>query len=253
VNHHLAQVLERLILAGAVHRGPVLVEGALFNGDEPVSPGTAPVRGHFGNSWAGRVTLLPVQGLELSGSYASVTSPEFRPGGGLDQRKWHLGVRYEPSQPRGRVRYAFAEWGRTADRFGQFEAFHFTTAVAEATVDANLADLSVRLERTTRPEEERLLDPFRSPRPLSDNNIIGVTRWSTATVTLSRPLVAYGAFQASGFLEGAYLRPRETLSPTVFVPREFYQAGTLWMLSAGVRLSIGHEHANMGRYGAAAR
>jgi hypothetical protein len=37
--------------------------------------------------------------------------------------------------------------------------------------------------------------------------------------------------------------------PAVFVPREFYGAGTLWSLSAGVRVHAGVMRDRMGRYG----
>jgi hypothetical protein len=251
VNHHLAQVLERALVVVGVRAGRVLIEGAAFNGDEPEGPGTAPRADRFGDSWATRVTLAPFRGFELSGSYAFVESPELRRGGGLDQGKWHLGARYSAADRR--LRYAFLEWGRTIDYFGKVEAFRFATVVAEASVAVGGVDVSGRLERTTRPEEDRLLDPFRSPRPLADLNIIGVTRWRSAAVALARPIVARGRISASGFVEGTYLRPKAKLSPTVFVPEQFYGRSSLWMLSAGVRVAAGHDHKAMGRYGVADR
>ena len=42
VNHHLAQILERYVVTAAVRRGALTVEAALFNGDEPASPGAPP-------------------------------------------------------------------------------------------------------------------------------------------------------------------------------------------------------------------
>src|SRR5258705_9277083 len=78
VNHHLSQILERAVGIGGLRAGPVTLEGALFNGDEPVSPGSWPTLSRFGDSWAGRVTVLPRDGLELQGSYAFVKSPENR-------------------------------------------------------------------------------------------------------------------------------------------------------------------------------
>src|SRR5207237_2000280 len=58
VDHHLAQILERLILVAAVRKGPLVVEGATFHGDEPVDPSTPPLYRRFGDSWSVRGTLL---------------------------------------------------------------------------------------------------------------------------------------------------------------------------------------------------
>src|SRR5438067_444710 len=74
VDHHLAQILERLVVVGAVRRGPFIVEAASFNGDEPVDPSTPPLFRRFGDSWSVRGTLIGDQlfslfGAELSASY----------------------------------------------------------------------------------------------------------------------------------------------------------------------------------------
>src|SRR5687768_11220827 len=47
VNHHLAQVLERLLVVGAARVGRVTFEGAVFNGDEPTDPGSLPKWSRF--------------------------------------------------------------------------------------------------------------------------------------------------------------------------------------------------------------
>ena len=94
VNHHLAQILERMVAVLGARVGPVLIEGALFNGDEPERPGQWPRLSRLGDSWSGRITLYPLQGLELQGSHADVHSPEHRPGFGLDQSKWSLSARW---------------------------------------------------------------------------------------------------------------------------------------------------------------
>ena len=110
--------------------------------------------------------------------------------------------------------------------------------------------LALRYENTTRPEEERLLDPFRTSRSPTDLSIIGVTRWQTVTgaVSTSHRL---GTLDLFPFAEVAYSRPNETLTPSAFVPEDFYGASSLWMLSAGVRVGFGPRHQRMGRYGVA--
>ncbi|HET6797427.1 MAG TPA: hypothetical protein VFH40_09725, partial [Gemmatimonadales bacterium] len=55
VNHHLAQILERVIGIAGVRAGPVLLEGGLFNGDEPERPGQWPRFSRFGDSWSSRL------------------------------------------------------------------------------------------------------------------------------------------------------------------------------------------------------
>jgi hypothetical protein len=91
VNHHLAQILERAVAIAGVRAGPLAIEAGLFNGDEPERPGQWPRVSRFGDSWSGRVTVLPTPGVELQGSYARVHSPEHRPGSGSDQHKGRAG------------------------------------------------------------------------------------------------------------------------------------------------------------------
>src|SRR5205085_9988873 len=94
VNHHLAQILERVVTIGAVRYGPVIGEAAFFNGDEPVSAPERPHWSRFGDSWSARLTALPIDAAELSGSVAHVPSPEGRLGHGLDQRKQSVVARF---------------------------------------------------------------------------------------------------------------------------------------------------------------
>ena len=42
INHHLSQILERVVAVGAVQRDPFIAELGTFNGDEPLGPGTSP-------------------------------------------------------------------------------------------------------------------------------------------------------------------------------------------------------------------
>jgi hypothetical protein len=248
VNHHLAQILERYVAVGAVNRGPVTLEGAFFNGDEPVSPGAPPDASRFGDSWAVRATVAPLTGLELEGSFASVTSPELASGGGLDQHKWSVGARFQRDQ--GLVRVALVEWARSDELFGELRTNTFTSFLAEGTTALRKALASVRFENTTRPEAERFLDPFRFSQSPSDLSIIGITRWHIGTVALSGPLPMPHA-DVAPFVEVAYARPYEELSPSAFVPKDFYGASSIWSVSLGVRLGVGRRAHRMGRYGVA--
>jgi hypothetical protein len=68
VNHHLAQLLERAILVGAAHAGPVSIELARFNGDEPQGPTDLPNSGRLFDSWSGRLTGRFWTGSEIQGA-----------------------------------------------------------------------------------------------------------------------------------------------------------------------------------------
>jgi len=248
VNHHLAQILERYVAIAAVRRGPVSIEGALFNGDEPVSPGAPPDADRFGDSWAVRATIDALAWLELEGSYASVTSPELASGGGLDQDKWSVGAKL--SQPRWRLQSGLVEFALTNDLDGNVRTNRFSSLLAEASTNVAAATLSARFENATRPEEERLLDPFRFSRSPTDLSIIGITRWNIGTVAVSTPLPVRRATVAP-FIEVSYARPTEDVTPSAFEPAAFYGASSLWSASVGIRLGVGRMGHRMGRYGVA--
>lgn len=257
VDHHLAQILERVVLIGALRSGPLTLEGATFNGDEPVSPSSSPEFRRFGDSWSLRATVdgtfIPVLpgGMELSGSYASVKSPEYAGGAGLDQRKAHAAVRL--AQAGGTVaRYALVEIARTTDIDRGHPLYTFDAILAEGALCGGHVGFGARLERSDRPEEERLLDLFRSARPATDVSILGVTRWTTLTAAVSLP--SWSAFGAGAhiapFMEGARILANPT-SAALFDPVRFYGSNRMWRLSAGIRIGLGHEHGRMGRYGVA--
>ena len=245
VNHHLAQILERVVAIAGVRVGPVAVEAGLFNGDEPERPGQWPKLGRFGDSWSGRLTVLPGGGLEVQGSYAMVHSPEHRPGAGTDQHKWSVSGRWD-----GHVQpypvYGLVEWARTSEADGFF-VFH--SLLAEGAWTRGRSRLHYRFERTERPEEERTLDPFRSVRPHFENSIHGITRWTIHTLgygfRLEEPIARLGALP---FIEVSYGRMAD-VGGGLFDVRAFYSRGFFWSLGIGVRLTPGMRMDRMGRYG----
>lgn len=249
VNHHLSQVLERLVVIGAARWRGLVVEGAAFNGDEPVGPGAPPRLDRFGDSWSARATAIPARGVELAASWAEVASPEEPTGEGLDQRKWNVSARLD--RPIGPVRYALVERARTDERFVGRRAFRFSSTLAELMLAAGPALVGVRAEWTTRPEEERLLDPFRTKRPHSDVSIIGATAWDVLTANVAVPRRTRRALVATPFVEAAWLRPRTAVARAVFDPRAHYGASSLWNLSLGLRVLAGGMRHRMGRYGTA--
>ena len=248
VNHHLAQILERYVIVGAVRRGPLSVEGSVFNGDEPLSAGSPPDASRFADSWSARATATVARSMELQGSYAFVTSPEIAEGGGLDQRKWSTAARFDRES--GPVRYAMAEFALTHMMLGDFRVNRFSSLLVEASTLARPFTVAVRYENTTRPEEQRLLDPFRTSRSPTDLSIIGITRWQTGTASVSAARTI-GPFDFAPFVEATYARPTADISPSAFVPRDVYGSSSQWMLSAGIRAGVGPMMHRMGRYGVA--
>ncbi|MGH9884984.1 MAG: hypothetical protein ACREBE_05630 [bacterium] len=250
INHHLAQVLERIVAVAAVRQGPAIVELGVFNGDEPLSPFSAPNWSRFGDSWSTRLTLLPIAGAELVASYASVASPEVRAGGGLDQRKASASARYSTIDST-TWRYGLVEWARTNERDRGVTSTRLSSVLAEGAYCRAGTIAVARVEQTDRPEEEQLSDPFRTPRPPIDLTNLGVSRWTTATLSLSPPAFARGSFSGRPFVEIARTHAAPGNPPGVFSAERRYGSSSMWVASAGARLRFGSMHGRMGRYGAA--
>ena len=244
VNHHIAQVLERLVGIVALRTGPVGLEAGLFNGDEPDGPDQWPNAGRFGDSWSLRLTLVPLDGVELQGSLARVASPELRDGGGLDHRQRSVSLRLDRAFG-GQQVYALAELARSYDDVEPLNSFLGEIAVRKRSLQGHY-----RFERTERPEEQRLSDPWRTPRPHHDFSNLGYTRWSIHTLGVSLGIVAPRNFALTPIIEGSLGRV-VSLLPGSFDPAAFYGRDTFWAVSAGVRVGWGAPLHRMGRYGAA--
>ena len=255
VNHHHAQVIERVVAIGAIalgdaRRGAVL-EQSVFNGDEPYAPFAAPRWSRFGDSHSTRLTARALDGIEWQVSRAFVRSPGIVQGGAFDHRQLSTSLRVDKSTAHGARRYVLAEYARTDESLDSVRAFRFESVLAEALMEWRGASVAVRAERTERPENERLLDPFRTQTGHIDFQIIGVTRWSVATmaVTLLPVLLPRIRARFVPFVEIAVAHPEARRLPTVFEPRQFYGGTTLASLSAGVRVHAGRMRDRMGRYG----
>jgi hypothetical protein len=240
VNHHLSQILERAVGLAGMRAGPVIIEGAVFNGDEPVSPGSWPAMSRFGDSWAARLTVVPVTGFEAQVSYAFVHSPENRPGAGPDDAKVSASARWE----RGPW-YGLVEWAQTRTAGG---AFVFRSGLAEGALTLGSQRPYLRVERSDRPEEERLFaSPFRTRRPLFENSILGITRWTVVTAGDALELLRTRRVRLAPFLEGSYLGIAR-VGGGVFDPQIQYGRTKGFAVSAGVRLAAGMRMPRMGRY-----
>jgi len=245
VNHHLSQLLERGVAIAGVRAGPLSLEASLFNGDEPERPGQWPLLSRFGDSWSARVTLFPIEGVEVSGSRAKVHSPEHRPGAGTDAWKWHAAVRLDRAAVGGRM-YALGEWGRTAEANGFFV---FKTLLLEGSYRRAGHLGYYRFERSDRPEDLRELDPFRSIRPHLENSILGTTRFTLHTIGYGYEIaMADGALALEPFIEGTIGSARN-VGGGVLTPEILYGSTQVRALSGGIRLGWRMAGHRMGRYG----
>lgn len=254
VNHHLSQILERAVAIAQYDIGPVTLEGALFDGDEPTSPSDWPVirtadhSWRFGDSWSGRATLRPVTGLEVQGSLAHVHSPESRPGAGPDAEKVSISARWDDVAATGE-RYALVEYARTSE-LNAFFVYH--TALAEGMLSRRRWLVSYRFESTERPEELRLFDQFRTQRPSPDNSILGISRWSLHTLHLAYDVTPRRRkFEVQPFVEGT-LGHVAKVGAGIFDPVSLYGTDQVRALNVGVLIGWGMRGHRMGRYGALA-
>jgi len=150
------------------------------------------------------------------------------------------------------VRYAFVEWARTEERYRKREIIGYGTVLAELLARHRWLTFAGRLERTSRPEEERLLDPFRTSRPPTDLTIKGVTRWRIATLHAGVQLPQKGRVHGTLFAEVAHAHSTPLLRPILLDPKDIIGASAAWQASVGLRLGVGAMSARVGRYGAAA-
>jgi hypothetical protein len=138
-----------------------------------------------------------------------------------------------------------AEWARTSEA-GGFFVFH--TLLAEGACTLGRHRLQYRVERTERPEEERV-SVFRTLRPQIENSLLGITRWTVQTVGYEvdalhirelrlRPLaeISYGSIAKVG--------------GGLFDVGDLYGNDAFWSLTVGMRLGLGEPLHRMGRYGA---
>jgi hypothetical protein len=243
VNHHWSQLLERAMVLGQVRYRRLLLEGSLFNGDEPESPSTWPNLDRLGDSWAVRGQFTPVDGLELQLSRASVKSPEHRPGAGLQHRQWNASARWDRSGSTA-APYLMVEWARTdVER----DRFTFSSILAEGAITLGRIRPYYRLERTDRPEEERI-SGFRSPRPPHDDAILGISRWTVHTAGLTARLWSGRQWSIQPAVEVTAGRIGKQ-GGGLFAVSDWYRRSTFWELRIGWRLDYGMEGHRMGRYG----
>jgi hypothetical protein len=143
------------------------------------------------------------------------------------------------------------EWSRTGDYVGSSQLFTFNSLLAETWAKYDRLSGAIRIERTERPDEQRLTDEFRTPIPPTDLSIAGRSRWTIGTARIAILLGGAKSFSAEPFLEIARARVSPTFTPSGFDPKQFYGSSTIWSVSLGAKVAMGMSHMRMGRYGVA--
>ncbi len=252
-NHHHAQILERAQVVASARIGRVTLEASSFNGDEPESPNDWPDTDRYFDSWSARATIAAMPRLEGSASVARVKSPEDPAGFGLNQNKWAASLRYSGTSNQ-RVRYAMFEWARTTEWLGpRKDLWSFASGLFEGTARTAFGNVALRLERTSRPEEQRDKTPFRAVRPLLDFGILGRTLWESVSIGWSRGFGPQnsGNVQVTPFVEVSHYRARPLERVVIASPEDTFGGLRLLSFSVGVRLGVGAMRGEMGRYGVA--
>ena len=238
VNHHLAQVLERVVAVGAVRGSGDRRGGERSTATSRSARRRRPTFDRFGDSWSSRLTLLPLAGVELSGSIARVDSPEMRSGAWTRSAQ---GERRRAVQSRRRRTRGATRWSNGRTRTSSIAASGSRRCRSVLVEGAYCrAGVIVARARSSAPIVRRKSDwPIhfarRARRSISRN--LGVSRWTTVTLIVSR---ACGARPASfrrdrSSRSRASVRRRETRRVSSI--RSFrYGADRMWMISAGVRL-----------------
>jgi hypothetical protein len=243
--------MERLQVIAALRlRDRAALELVTFNGDEPLGPTTSPQWSRFGDSRSVRLTTWITPVFEVQGSAAFVRSPEFVRAEGLDHTKHSLSARFAPRS--GTLRYAFVEWSRTAESYASRRIVAYGSGLGEAQWQWRAWSAALRAEQTTRPEDERLLDPFRTPRPPNHLVIQGMTRWRIASVQVARGLPPIGRVHGSLFSEVGRAASSPRLRPVLLDPRDVIGANVAWHIAVGLRAGVGAMASRGGRYGVAA-
>lgn len=242
-NHHLSQILERWMVAGAfLHPSGVSLEAGVFGGAEPHDAWDLSNIESFGDSWSTRLGWRFGGSVErpwtASASFARV----------MDQH----GNEKETT----RLANAFLQH-RTGAVYGLVEAsksWHeddagYWSILAEGQLDAGIHQPYARVEWSTRPELHRLGAPGTDEyfRYLPGTHSDGATRWLITTV-------GYGVNGGTGPLS---TRPfvelqHHRVSPTEggVDPKTLYGRRSLWSVTTGFRIYLGGGPMRMGSYGA---
>ncbi len=246
-NHHLSQILERWLVAGAFLRGDWSLEAGLFGGAEPDGPYDFSNAQSFADSWSARVARRWGPGLgsmarwEASASYGGVLEEVE----GTDERVhlWNLALRH--AGPLGSKHlYALIE-ASLGDPEGEEGDF---SVLAEGLVALGRHRPYVRMEYARRPEYPREADPGEEGffRYEHHDAPTGSTRWLIATAGYGFDATTL-PFSLRPFVDAQYHSVRADRGDVD--PAALFGTDSFWSLSLGARVFLGGEPMRMGAYG----
>ena len=156
----------------------------------------------------------------------------------LDQHKWSA-RRAIRAGHRGPVRYALVEWAWTDAVFGDVSTNRFSSVLGEASTDAPPGDARRCATRTRRgPRSSACSTRFarRGHRRISASSASRDGRRSPAPRARRD---RFGAMTLAPFVEVAYARPTQAITPSAFVPEDSTARPRSGCCPAGVRVGVG--------------
>jgi hypothetical protein len=251
VNEHWTEVMDRKLGVLSLRLRRLSIEAAIF--DNGTAPSTSDSAGHNhseclictggqGVSRSARVTVWPLQGLEIRGSVGTLVGAGHHAGAGTGpQSQWNLSTRLDRPAGAGRLVVLLEGGVATADR-------SYGTLLAEGqwSTGDHRHRFYYRFERTDRPEGPRSADLFRSA-PDTVGEPIGATRWLVQTAGYGFAIPAR-AILLEPVLELSLGRVASVGTPPINLD-QLYGRRTLWSLVLAMRVLLGEPH-SMGRYGA---
>ncbi len=246
-NHHLSQILERWLVAGAFLRGGWSAEAGLFGGAEPEGPYDFGNAESFADSWSARVARRwgpgdgPMARWEASASYAGVLEEV----AGMERRVhlWNVALRHSAALGGAHV-YGLVE-ASLGDPEGGDPDF---SALAESAVALQRHRPYLRVEYARRPEFPREAghDEGGFFRYEHHDAPTGSTRWLIATAGYGYDLTSL-PLSVRPFVDTQYHAVRADRGSVN--PAALFGTESFWSLSFGARVFLGGEPMRMGAYG----
>ena len=239
VNHHLAQILERVVAVAAVQRGPVIGEvGDVQRRRADVARDVARLSAASATRGRRASRSLPFAGRELSGSVARVTSPEERTGAGLDQHKSSVVARYSRESD---IDFGATRWSNGRARTSSIDGDDDHVAEQRCSARARTVRAASSLRRGPSAPTARRRSLW--PTPFAPRARRSISRTSASRdgrrsrCRFRVPAARAGVASARPFVEVARIAAAAGNPAGVFNPELRYGADRMWMVSAGVRLA----------------
>ncbi|HSM37081.1 MAG TPA: hypothetical protein VK837_11835 [Longimicrobiales bacterium] len=242
-NHHLSQILERWLVAGAFLRGGFSIEASTFGGAEPEGPYDFDNIDSFADSWSARLAQRWGNAgsdrprWEASASFASVEEE------GERTRLWNVALRHDGALSGAPV-YGLIEGSISDPEEGSGEF----SVLVETQANLGRHRPYARVEHARRPEFPRAGGPAEDGffRYEHHDEPIGATRWWIASVGYGLDATSLPA-SIRPFVEAQYHSVRADRGG--IDPEELFGTRSFWGVSFGARMFFGGGPMRMGSYG----